>query len=80
MTSPADQQTAGIAIAALSLTQIAFEGLLRSGLISREDAERRLKEAIAANKLGGGPGNRIAAAALEEILKNSAKWKPATRQ
>jgi hypothetical protein len=53
------------------LAQISFWAVYESGLLSKAEAMKTLRGAIAANKTGG-PGNRIAAAQLEIVLKEIA--------
>ena len=61
-------EAAASAIAAFTLSQMAFWAVYNSGLLSKTEAERMLREGAAANR-SGGPANRGAAARLEAVLK-----------
>ena len=66
MSAEPDVNTAGAAHAAFALAQILLEAVVKSGVLTKQDAERRLREAIAGNKTGG-PVNKKAAAMLPEV-------------
>jgi len=65
------------AIAGFQLADIAF-GVLRNGILPKPEAERLLKQAIAANRTGG-PGNRAAAEVLALVLQTLSEFQPARR-
>jgi hypothetical protein len=71
--------TAAHAIAGFQLADIAFGVLVRNGILPKSDAERLLKQAIAANKTRD-PGNQAAAELLAIVLQTISKFHPATRQ
>jgi len=71
--------TAAHAIAGFQLADIAFGVLVRNGILPKSDAERLLKQAIAANRTRS-PGNRAAAELLAIVLQNLSKFQPAFRQ
>ena len=73
------QQTAGVALPAFQLAQFSFGALVRNGIVPKAEAERMLKQAIAANRAGG-PGNKIAAQMLGVVLKQLSEFRPPTRQ
>jgi hypothetical protein len=52
-------EAASSAIASFMLAQLAFWAVFESGLLSKGEAERMLREAAAANKTGG-PANQLA--------------------
>jgi hypothetical protein len=67
------------AIAGFQLADIAFGVLVRNGILPKPEAERLLKQAIAANRTGG-PGNRAAAELLAIVLQNLSNFQPMPRQ
>ena len=67
------------AIAGFQLTDIAFGVLVRNGILPKPEAERLLKQAIAANRTRD-PGNQAAAELLAIVLQTISKFHPATRQ
>jgi hypothetical protein len=71
--------TAAHAIAGFQLADIAFGVLVRNGILPKSDAERLLKQAIAANRTRD-PGNQAAAELLAIVLQTISKFHPATRQ
>jgi hypothetical protein len=71
--------TAAHAIAGFQLADIAFGVLVRNGILPKSDAERLLKQAIAANRTRD-PGNQAAAELLAIVLQTLSKFHPATRQ
>jgi hypothetical protein len=71
--------TAAHAIAGFQLADIAFGVLVRNGILPKSDAERLLKQAIAANRTGN-PGNRAAAELLAIVLQNLSEFQPPPRQ
>ena len=80
MSAEPDVNTAGAAHAAFALAQILLEAVVKRGVLTKQDAERRLREAIAGNKTGG-PVNKKAAAMLEIVLNQQlASYRPPTRQ
>jgi hypothetical protein len=79
MSTKQDVNTAGAAHAAFAMSQILLEAAVTSGALSKQDAERRLREAIVANKTGTAE-NKMAATMLELVLKQLASHKPPTRQ
>jgi hypothetical protein len=70
---------AGQGVAAFQLAQFAFNALVQSGIIPKDDAIKTLKRAIQANK-SGGPRNKVAAEMLAIVLKSISEFQPATRQ
>ena len=60
--------TAAHAIAGFQLADIAFGVLVRNGILPKSDAERLLKQAIAANRTRD-PGNQAAAELLAIVLQ-----------
>jgi hypothetical protein len=72
-------ETAGSAIAGFTLGQLAFWAVLKSGLLSKGEAEEMLRQAVAANKVGG-PANANAGAKLEAVLKAVSAYEPKPRQ
>ena len=70
---------AGHAIAGFQLADIAFGVLVRNGILPKSDAERLLKQAIAANRTRH-PGNQAAAELLAVVLQTVSKFHPAPRQ
>ncbi|PWT82905.1 MAG: hypothetical protein C5B58_07420 [Acidobacteria bacterium] len=70
---------ASTAIAAFTLAQLAFWSAFQSGLVSKAEAERMLRDAIAANKTGG-EANQLAARKLEEVLKMVSQSEQPKRQ
>jgi len=60
--------TAAHAIAGFQLADIAFGVLVRNGILPKSDAERLLKQAIAANRTGD-PGHQAAAELLTIVLQ-----------
>ena len=71
-------ETAGSAIAAFTLAQLVFWHLLNQGLLPKAEAERMLREAVDANRIGG-PGNQSAAAKLAEVLRYVQSHQPPKR-
>ena len=71
--------TAAHAIAGFQLADIAFGVLVRNGILPKSDAERLLKQAIAANRTRD-PGNQAAAELLDIVLQTISNFHPATRQ
>ncbi len=71
--------TAGSAIAAFQLAQFSFAALVNNGIVSKIEAEKMLKQAIAANETAG-PGNRAAAVMLDGVLRALSAFRPITRQ
>jgi len=67
------------AIAGFQLADIAFGVLVRNGILPKSDAERLLKQAIAANRTRH-PGNQAAAELLAVVLQTGSKFHPAPRQ
>ncbi len=67
------------AIAGFQLADIAFGTLVKNGILPKADAERLLKQAIAANRTRG-PGNRAAAELLAIVLQNLSEFQPPSRQ
>ena len=61
--------TAAHAIAGFQLADIAFGVLVRNGILPKSDAERLLKQAIAANRTGD-PGHQAAAELLAIVFTN----------
>jgi len=66
------------AIAGFQLADIAFGVLVRNGILPKPEAERLLKQAIAANRTRG-LGNRAAAEVLAVVLQDLSKFQPAPR-
>ena len=82
MRDPAHQNeayTAAHAIAGFQLADIAFGVLVRNGILSKSDAERLLKQAIAGNKTGD-PRHQAAAELLGIVLQTLFEFQPPTRQ
>jgi len=71
--------TAAHAIAGFQLADIAFGVLVRNGILPKSDAERLLKQAIAANRTRH-PGNQAAAGLLAIVLETVSEFHPAPRQ
>ena len=71
--------TAAHAIAGFQLADIAFGVLVRNGILPKSDAERLLKQAIAANRTRH-PGNQAAAELLAIVLETVSEFHPAPRQ
>jgi hypothetical protein len=71
--------TAAHAIAGFQLADIAFGVLVRNGVLPKSEAERLLKQAIAANRTRG-PGNQAAAELLAIVLQTVFEFQPPTRQ
>jgi len=67
------------AIAGFQLADIAFGVLVRNGILPKSDAERLLKQAIAANRTRH-PGNQAAAELLAIVLETVSEFHPAPRQ
>jgi hypothetical protein len=63
----------------LAGTDIAFGVLARNGILPQSDAERLLKQAIAANRTGD-PGHQAAAELLAIVLQTLFKFQPPPRQ
>jgi len=74
-----EAHTAAHAIAGFQLADIAFGVLVRNGILSKSDAERLLKQAIAANRTRH-PGNQAAAELLAIVLETVSEFHPAPRQ
>lgn len=70
-----DHEIASSAIAAFTLAQLAFWHLLQHGLLSKQEAERMLTEAVGTNRMGG-PANQLAASKLAVVLKNVQSFQP----
>ena len=70
--------TAAHAIAGFQLADIAFGVLVRNGILPKSDAERLLKQAIAANR-SGAPGHQAAAELLGIVLQSLSEFQPAPR-
>ena len=62
-------QISGPGIAAFALCQIVFWAAVDSGLFPKNEAIRKLREAVEANE-GLGPGNEVAAQLLGLMLKD----------
>ena len=75
---PNEAYTAAHAIAGFQLADIAFGVLVRNGILPKPDAERLLKQAIAANRTQN-PGNQAAAELLAIVLQNLSEFQPAPR-
>jgi hypothetical protein len=71
--------TAAHAITGFQLADIAFGVLVRNGILPKSDAERLLKQAIAANRAGD-PGHQAAAELLAIVLQTVFEFQPPTRQ
>ena len=71
--------TAAHAIAGFQLSDIAFGVLVRNGILPKSEAERLLKQAIAANRTGD-PGHQAAAELLAIVLQTVFKFHPRSRQ
>jgi hypothetical protein len=76
---PFDQEIAGSAIAAFTLSQMAFWVLVQQGLIPKAQAEQMLGQAVKVNNKGG-RGNRLAATKLAAVLQNIQAYQPPSRQ
>ena len=63
----------------VQLADIAFGVLVRNGILSKSDAERLLKQAIAGNKTGD-PRHQAAAELLGIVLQTLFEFQPPTRQ
>jgi hypothetical protein len=82
MVTPDEANEAGrtaSAIAAFQLSQFAFAALVKNGIVPKTEAEKMLKQAIAANRTGG-PGNLAAAELLAVVLQNLSQFQPPPRQ
>ena len=71
--------TAAHAIAGFQLAGIAFGVLVRNGILPKSDAERLLKQAIAANR-SRDPGHQAAAELLAIVLQTLFNFQPPPRQ
>jgi hypothetical protein len=71
--------TAAHAIAGFQLADIAFGVLVRNGILPKSDAERLLRQAIAANRTRD-PANQAAAELLAIVLQTLSEFHPPTRQ
>jgi hypothetical protein len=71
--------TAAHAIAGFQLADIAFGVLVRNGILPKSDAERLLKQAIAANRTGD-PGHQAAAELMTIVLQTVFNFQPPARQ
>ena len=69
--------TAAHAIAGFQLADIAFGVLVSNGILPKSDAERLLKQAIAANRIRD---NQAAAELLAIVLETVSEFHPAPRQ
>jgi hypothetical protein len=67
------------AIAGFQLADIAFGVLVRNGILPKPEAERLLKQAIAANR-NRDPGHQAAAELLAIVLQTVFKFQPPPRQ
>src|SRR5262245_1732230 len=65
---PNEAYSAAHAIAGFQLADIAFGVLVKNGILPKSDAERLLKQAIAANRTQD-PGNQAAAKLLAIVLQ-----------
>ena len=74
-----EAHTAAHAIAGFQLADIAFGVLVRNGILPKSDAERLLKQAIAANRTRH-PGNQAAAELPAIVLETVSEFHPAPRQ
>ena len=74
-----EAHTAAHAIAGFQLADIAFGVLVRNGILPKSDAERLLKQAIAAKRTRD-PGNQAAAELLAIVLETVSEFHPAPRQ
>ena len=74
-----EAHTAAHAIAGFQLADIAFGVLVRNGILTKSDAERLLKQVIAANRTRD-PGNQAAAELLAIVLETVSEFHPAPRQ
>ena len=74
-----EAHTAAHAIAGFQLADIAFGVLVSNGILPKSDAERLLKQAIAANRTRH-PGNQAAAELLAIVLETVSEFHPAPRQ
>ena len=74
-----EARRAAHAIAGFQLADIAFGTLVKNGILPKTDAERLLKQAIAADRTRG-PGNRAAAELLAIVLQNLSEFQPPSRQ
>jgi hypothetical protein len=61
------------AYTAAQLADIAFGVLVRNGILPKSDAERLLKQAIAANRTGN-PGHQAAPELLAIVLQTLFEW------
>ena len=68
------------AIAGFQLADIAFGVLVSNGILPKSDAERLLKQAIAAKRTRDDPGNQAAAELLAIVLETVSEFHPAPRQ
>ena len=76
---PNEAYTAAHVIAGFQLADIAFGVLVRNGILPKSDAERPLKQAIAANRTRD-PGHQAAAELLAIVLQTVFEFQPPTRQ
>ena len=74
-----EAHTAAHAIAGFQLADIAFGVLVSNGILPKSDAERLLKQAIAAKRTRD-PGNQAAAELLAIVLETVSEFHPAPRQ
>jgi hypothetical protein len=75
-----EAHTAAHAIAGFQLADIAFGVLVSNGILPKSDAERLLKQVIAAKRTLDAPGNQAAAELLALVLKTVSEFHPAPRQ
>ena len=79
-----EAHTAAHAIAGFQLADIAFGVLVRNGILPKSDAERLLKQAIAAKRTRAertrDPGNQAAAELLTIVLQTLSEFHPPRRQ
>ena len=69
----------GSAIAAFTLAQLAFWGLVQQGLIPKAQAEQMLRQAVKANEKGC-QGQQLAAAKLAAVLRSIQVYQPPERR
>jgi len=74
-----EAHTAAYAIAGFQLADIAFGVLVRNGILPKSDAERLLKQVIAANRIRH-PDNQALAELLAVVLETVSEFHPAPRQ
>ena len=72
-----EAHTAAHAIAGFQLADIAFGVLVSNGILPKSDAERLLKQAIAANRIRH---HQAAAELLAIVLETVSEFHPAPRQ